>query len=125
MTAEGLFMQWCINPDLVDSQQTIPYLLQNAPGRKGDSDYTRDVYYWYYGTAVMFAQKGEAWKKWQSVIMPLLRDSQLPANHPCGGSWDTDSPSIDKWSNVGGKHYITTMNLMIMEVYIRHLGIFQ
>ncbi len=125
MTAEGLFMQWCINPDLVDSQQTIPYLLQNAPGKKGDSDYTRDVYYWYYGTAVMFAQKGEAWKKWQSVIMPLLRDSQLPANHPCAGSWDTESPSIDKWSNVGGKHYITTMNLMIMEVYIRHLGIFQ
>ena len=124
MTAEGLFMQWCINPDLVDSQ-TIPYLLQNAPGKKGDSDYRTDVYYWYYGTAVMFAQKGEAWKAWQSAIMPLLRETQLPADHPCAGSWDTEKPSIDKWSNIGGKHYITTMNLMIMEIYIRHLSIYQ
>lgn len=125
MTAEGLFMQWCINSDLVDSQQAIPYLLQNAPGRKGDSVYQTDVYYWYYGTAVMFAQKGEAWKTWQSAIMPLLRDSQLPADHPCAGSWDTEKPTIDKWSNIGGKHYITTMNLMIMEIYIRHLSIYQ
>lgn len=125
MTAEGLFMQWLINPDLVDSQQTIPYLLQNAPGRKGDSEYDTDVYYWYYGTAVMFAQKGEAWKTWQSAIMPLLQKTQLPPDHPCGGSWDTEKPTRDKWSNIGGKHYITTMNLMIMEIYIRHLSIYQ
>lgn len=125
MTAEGLFMQWCINPDLVDSQQTIPYLLQNAPGRKSDSVYDTDVYYWYYGTTVMFAQKGEAWKTWQSAIMPLLQKSQIPLDQPCGGSWDTEKPTRDKWSNIGGKHYITTMNLMIMEIYIRHLSIYQ
>ncbi len=125
MTAEGLFMQWCINPDLVDSQQTIPYLLQNAPGKNHDLEYDTDVYYWYYGTAVMFAQKGEAWKTWQSAIMPLLQRTQLPADHPCGGSWDTEKPTRDKWSNIGGKHYITTMNLMIMEIYIRHLSIYQ
>lgn len=125
MTAEGLFMQWCINPDLVDSQQTIPYLLQNAPGKKGDSDYNTDVYYWYYGTTVMFAQKGEAWKTWQSAIMPLLQKTQIPLDQPCGGSWDTEKPTRDKWSNIGGKHYITTMNLMIMEIYIRHLSIYQ
>ncbi len=125
MTAEGLFMQWCINPDLVDSQETIQYLLQNTPGKKGDSEYSSDVYYWYYATAVMFAQKGEAWKTWQSAIMPRLQNSQLPADHPCGGSWDVNSPSIDKWSHIGGKHYMTTMNLMIMEIYIRHLSIYQ
>ena len=125
MTAEGLFMQWCINPDLVDSQLTIPYLLQNAPGKNHDLEYDTDVYYWYYGTAVMFAQKGEAWKNWQSAIMPLLQKTQLPADHPCGGSWDTEKPTRDKWSNIGGKHYITTMNLMIMEIYIRHLSIYQ
>lgn len=125
MTAEGLFMQWCINPDLVDSHQTIPYLLENIPGRKGDSDYATDVYYWYYGTTVMFAQKGEAWKTWQSAIMPLLQKTQIPFDQPCGGSWDTEKPTRDKWSNIGGKHYITTMNLMIMEIYIRHLSIYQ
>ena len=125
MTAEGLFMQWCINPDLMDSQQNIQYLLQNTPGKKGDSKYSSDVYYWYYATAVMFAQKGEAWKTWQSAIMPRLQNSQLPEGHPCAGSWDVTKPSLDKWSHIGGKHYMTTMNLMIMEIYIRNLSIYQ
>lgn len=125
MTAEGLFIQWCINPDLLDTQQTIPYLLNNLPGLQDDSDYSRDVYYWYYGTAIMFVQKGQVWNKWQSAIMPLLKDTQLPQNDPFAGSWDTEKPTIDKWSNYGGRHYITTMNLMILEIYTRHLSIYQ
>lgn len=125
MTAEGLFIQWCINPDVVNTQQAIPYLLNNLPGLQDDSDYSRDVYYWYYGTAIMFVQKGDDWKKWQSAIMPLLKNSQLPQSNPFGGSWDTEKPTVDKWSNYGGRHYITTMNLMILEIYTRHLSIYQ
>lgn len=131
MTAEGLFIQKCIAPEKSISPQLISYLMENAPGRKNEDGYQRDVYYWYYATALQFAQGGDSWLQWQSMVMPYLRDSQMPINHPLGGSWSSyqisnkQKVNIDKWSNLGGRHYVTCMSLMIMEIYARHLTIYQ
>lgn len=129
MTAEGLFMQLCVNSDLVAPEETkdvIAYLLESAPeqGRKLENIYASDVYCWYYTTTFMFAQKGDAWRDWQSKIMNHLSKTQIKAGQPMAGSWDSEK-IFDKWSNEGGQHYLTTMNLMILEIYIRNLGLYK
>ncbi len=125
MTAEAAFMQWCINPAGADLKPSIEYILDNAPGDSEIDGYKRDVYYWYYASAIMFAQQGDAWNQWQGKVMPIIKDSQVSADSPLGGSWDVNNPSLDKWSHLGGRHYLTCMNLMILEIYTRHLSFYK
>jgi len=40
------------------------------------------------------------------------------------GSWDPISPVPDRWSVHAGRIYVTTMNLLNLEVYYRHLPIY-
>lgn len=79
------------------------------------------MYYNYYATQVMHHYGGELWDKWNSVMRDQLVDSQSKEGHE-KGSWYMDG---DHGAGVGGRVYCTCMAAMILEVYYRHLPIYQ
>jgi hypothetical protein len=107
------------NPDLL---RGADYIKANLP-RLSDID-TRDTYYWYYATQVMFQLKGDYWKAWSERLHPLLVNSQIPDGN-WAGSWDPGGRVPDCWGAHGGRIYVTTMNLLSLEVYYRHLPIYE
>jgi hypothetical protein len=85
--------------------------------------YSRDTYYWYYATQVMFHLRGDYWKAWSERLFPILINSQVTTG-PLTGSWDPRGRIRDRWGIEGGRLYVTTMNLLSLEVYFRHLPIY-
>ena len=125
MTAVGILMRmyagWTReNPDM---KSAADYLAQHLPA-VGDIDRPqRDTYYWYYATQVMFHMGGDHWKQWNEKLNPILVDNQVKSG-PQAGSWDPVQPVEDRWSKHAGRLYLTTMNLLSLEVYYRHLPIY-
>ncbi len=81
---------------------------------------TRNRYYEYYTTAVMYHAGGRAWQEWNGRMRGLLTDSQDPGDDPNHrhqkGSW---SPSGDVLGQAGGRLMITSLSLLTLEVYYR------
>ena len=120
MTAEGLLMRQYLGASRTDSSLLAgaAFLRQRTP--RGDA---RDVYYWYYGTQVMFHLQGEHWSEWNASLRDMLVDSQDKAGHDLG-SWSPVLPDKDAWGESGGRHYVTCLNLLMLEVYYRHLPLY-
>ena len=72
----------------------------------------------------MFHMGGEYWENWNRYLNPMLLSGQIK-NGPESGSWDPELPVPDRWSPHGGRIYVTTMNLLNLEVYYRHLPIYE
>jgi hypothetical protein len=72
----------------------------------------------------MFHMGGEHWQAWNDSLHPLLVDTQTPVG-PLAGSWNPNRPVPDKWGRYGGRLYITTLNLLSLEVYYRHLPLYE
>lgn len=100
------------------------YLMQNLPANGTRLNNERDTYYWYYATQVMFHMGGKFWEAWNERLHPLLVDSQITTG-PMAGSWDPRNPVPDRWAPHAGRIYVTTMNLLSLEVYYRHLPIYE
>ena len=135
MTSVGLLTNLYLGKDRShpDMQRGAKLLLQNKPSYNTSGERAnigtmtnpwRDTYYWYYGTQVMFHMKGEYWKEWNSVLHPTLLQTQTP-NGPLAGSWNPYHGMPDQWAELGGRFYVTTMNLLSLEVYYRHLPLFE
>ena len=126
MTAEGLLMRLYLGWSGTDAAVTegTDYLLENLPKLEADSGPERDAYYWYYATQVMFHVGGDYWSRWNASLRPLLETSQIQ-DGPFAGSWSPTAPKNDRWGHAGGRHYVTTMHLLMLEVYYRHLPLFQ
>lgn len=125
MTAVGMLMRmyggWRReNPDM---QSASRYLLNYKPAMGTPAAPARDAYYWYYATQVMFHMGGDTWEKWNGALTPLLLESQVK-DGVRKGSWDPYQPIEDEWSKHAGRMYVTTMNLLNLEVYYRHLPIY-
>lgn len=125
MTAVGLLMRlytgWSRdNPHLATGAE---YLLANPPAIGTRRDPHRDTYYWYYATQVLFHMGGDYWKAWNSQLHPLLIDSQEKTG-PMAGSWNPRTPVPDRWGPHCGRIYVTTLNLLSLEVYYRHLPLY-
>jgi hypothetical protein len=120
MTAEGLLMRQYLGAKR-DNAQLIAgsnYLRTRLP------DFgQRDAYYWYYATQVMFHMQGDHWNEWNNSLRDLLVTTQS-RDGAVSGSWDPARPSPDKWANGGGRHYLTCLNLLMLEVYYRHLPLY-
>lgn len=99
------------------------YLLKYPPQMGTPESPQRDAYYWYYATQVMFHMGGENWQQWNQALNPILLDSQVKEGSEAG-SWDPMKPVPDRWSAHAGRLYVTTMNLLNLEVYYRHLPIY-
>jgi hypothetical protein len=121
MTAEGLLMRQYLgfgrdNPrlragaDEIDRQ--LPDLAQ------------RDVYYWYYATQVMYHMQGSHWEHWNGRLREILTSTQS-RDPGVAGSWSPTAPTPDRWGAAGGRVYETCMHLLMLEVYYRHLPLYQ
>ena len=84
----------------------------------------RNAYYWYYGTQIMFQMQGRYWQDWNARLRPLLLESQTTSGE-LAGSWDPVYPLPDRYGYMVGRLYVTTLHLLVLEVYYRHLPIYQ
>jgi hypothetical protein len=132
MTAEGLlcrmYLGW--SPDDERLRNGVEYLLAEYPPLWDN----RDVYYWYYGTQLMFHMEGDYWKQWNALLRDKLVERQEKTG-PERGSWFPNSTGVnangdevggDTWSLVGrgGRLYVTCFSLYMLEVYYRHLPLY-
>ena len=99
------------------------YLLQSQlPG--DTSPQVRDTYYWYYATQVLKFVDGQRWNQWNNLLRPMLIRSQEKSGD-LAGSWNPYRPVPDRWGGFGGRLYVTTMNLLSLEVRHRMLPLYQ
>jgi len=124
MTSVGLLMRLYTGWSRDDQRlrDGAEYLLQNLPTEIDRRK--RDTYYWYYATQVLRHVGGETWERWNAELHPLLVRSQLKQG-PLAGSWHPYRPVPDIWArNGGGRLYLTTMNLLSLEVDYRLLPLY-
>lgn len=125
MTAVGLLMRIYSGWDRSD-----PRLLAGADyllNTKLPADTTpqlRDTYYWYYATQVLKHIDGPRWERWNNRLRPLLIRSQEKSGD-LAGSWHPYRPVPDRWGKFGGRIYVTTMNLLSLEVRHRMLPLYK
>lgn len=120
MTAEGLLMRQYLGSKRDDAQLIAgANFLQTRLPDFGQ----RDSYYWYYATQVMFHMQGEHWNAWNHSLRDSLVETQTQ-DGAFSGSWDPVRPTPEKWSSAGGRHYVTCLNLLMLEVYYRHLPLY-
>ena len=117
MTAEGLLMRQYLGAKRSDVALTAGanYLKARLP-REAE----QDAYYWYYATQVMFHMQGEHWAEWNASLRDMLIRMQSK-EVATEGSW---APDDAKWGKSGGRHYTTCLNLLMLEVYYRHLPLY-
>ncbi len=80
-----------------------------------------NMYYNYYATQVARHWEGDVWKKWNDQMHDWLVNSQVKQGHEAG-SWYFRG---DGHGDRGGRHYITSMATMMLEVYYRHMPIYR
>ncbi len=80
-----------------------------------------NIYFDYYATQVLHHWGGEPWTKWNNVMREYLVQSQEKSGN-AAGSW---KPGAGHDDASGGRHYRTCMSVMTLEVYYRHLPIYQ
>lgn len=70
-----------------------------------------DFYYWHQGTLAAHLVGGPWSGAWDKAVVSALVASQRPQG--CGaGSWEPDDP----WGTVGGRVYLTAMNVQTLEI---------
>jgi hypothetical protein len=118
MTAEGLLCLQFMQIDRNDPRMRrgADYLLQHLPQRSQKNT----SYYWYYATQVMYHMQGQYWKTWNDQLRDQLVETQVKSGH-MAGTW---TPR-DRWEKRGGRVYSTAMKLLMLEVYYRHLPLYQ
>ena len=107
------------DPRLADGAD---YLMENLPS--DESINVRDTYYWYYGTQVMRHIGGRHWDAWYNRLHPMLVRTQVKDGQ-LAGSWDPLNPVPDRWGAQAGRLYVTTMNLLSLEVDYRLLPLYE
>ncbi len=80
-----------------------------------------DIYYNYYATQVMHHLGGTKWDRWNKIMRDSLVERQVKNGHE-QGSWD-----FVKQKNIasGGRLTTTALATMILEVYYRHMPLYQ
>ena len=93
-------------------QRGVGYLSKWGPSED-------DMYYNYYATQVLFHWGGRAWEPWNHRMHAFLVSTQATAGHEAG-SWHFGHSRND----VGGRLFNTAMGAMILEVYYRHMPLY-
>jgi hypothetical protein len=117
MTAEGLLCHQYLGASRSDArlQAGADFLLKHVPKDRRDTSYC-----WYYGTQVMYHMQGQYWQEWNAAMKETLLSTQHQSgNHT--GSWDPQ----DKYEDSGGRLYSTALRVLMLEVYYRHLPLYQ
>ena len=117
MTAEGLLCMQYLGADRSHPQLQAgaAYLLKNLPKQGRENSY-----FWYYGTQVMYHLQGDYWPQWNAALRDLLVQSQRK-DGPLAGTWDP----VDGWEREAGRIYATSLRLLMLSVYYRHLPLYR
>ena len=118
MTAEGLLCLQFMHVNRNDPRMLAgaDYLLKHLP----DVKQSRTSYYWYYATQVMYHMQGKYWETWNERLPEVLVKSQVK-NGKFAGTWEPR----DQWEKRGGRIFATAMKLLMLEVYYRHLPLYE
>ncbi len=114
-TAIGLLIRMYTGWDHYDPRlrRGVTYLAQEGPSKT-------DMYFNYYATQVMHHYGGPQWRPWNEEMRDYLVRTQASAGHE-RGSWFFADPHGGK----GGRLYTTAMCTMILEVYYRHMPLYE
>ncbi|MCA9103471.1 MAG: terpene cyclase/mutase family protein [Planctomycetales bacterium] len=82
-----------------------------------------NMYFNYYSTQVLHQLGGSRWNAWNRKMRDQLVETQQQEGHE-RGSWFV-AGGDDEGATTGGRLYITTMNIMTLEVYYRYLPIYR
>jgi hypothetical protein len=117
MTAQGLLCLQYLGTRRDDPRMRAgtDYLLAHLPQATGDTSY-----YWYHANQVMYHMQGKHWKAWNDRLRDLLVSTQS-ARAGLAGSWDP----VDAREKPGGRLYATAIRVLMLEVYYRHLPLYQ
>lgn len=118
MTAEALLCRQYLGWQQHDERliSGVQYLLDHPIQWRQENSY-----YWYYATQVMHHMQGDYWKEWNKVMRVELPAHQVKEGRE-KGSW---SPERDRWGVYGGRLFNTCMHVFMLEVYYRHLPIYE
>ena len=126
VTAEGLLCRQYLgwpqrDPRLVEGLELL--MAENPlPVDLLEEDTTmKDVYAWYYITQVAHHMEGESWRRWNERLREVLPRGQVAKEGKHRGSWD---PSLDKWGSIGGRLFVTSFYVYMLETYYRHLPLY-
>jgi hypothetical protein len=64
--------------------------------------------------------QGDYWTAWNAKLRDQLVSSQIK-DGPVAGTWDPHDP----WEQSGGRLYATSLRLLMLETYYRHLPLYQ
>jgi hypothetical protein len=124
LTAVGLLCRYYLNgwgPNSAGMRDGVAYLLNAQPPAK---DQPFDMYYYYYATQVAHFREGDEWHKdWNPKMRDMLVGKQVKsATKPAvDGSWDPDA----EWIGPNcGRMGTTAMAVLTLEVYYRHLPLY-
>ncbi len=121
LTAAGLLTRQYLgrskdDPDLLAG---CKYLMQNLPPESGDK--LGHIYYYYYATQVLHHMEGSDFDLWNYRMREHLIRMQEKDGHKAG-SWN---PEGTNYGDRGGRLYSTSMALMTLQVYYRHLPMYR
>jgi len=124
VTAEGLLCRQYLgwpqrDPRLVEGLELL--MAENPlPVDLEEDTTTKDVYAWYYITQVAHHMEGDAWRRWNDRLREVLpRGQVVKGKHR--GSWD---PALDRWGHIGGRLFVTSFYVCMLETYYRHLPLY-
>jgi hypothetical protein len=95
----------------------VEWLSNQGPSLGNDAN----MYYNYYGTQVCRQYGDEVWEKWNGKMRDFLVNSQSK-DMPAQGSWYFAG---GHGAEAGGRLYNTSLATMVLEVYYRHMPIYQ
>lgn len=95
-------------------------LAEILPAYAVSGQITRDCYLWYYASQVLVHTGGESWDRWYTALVDVLQERQEKEGLLVG-SWPPMGPVPDRWGRYGGRIYVTTLQLLTLEVPYRHL----
>jgi hypothetical protein len=123
MSAVGLLCRQYLQswgPQNIKMINGVKNNIETAP--PPDTGAPNNMYYYYYATQVMHHFGGKSWDRWNAKMRESLVRSQDKSNNPMlRGSWD---PTGDSHSAVGGRLMQTSLCLLTLEVYYRHLPLY-
>lgn len=114
-----MYMDW--KKDHPTLEKAVANLGAMGPDTRVKQETEADMYYNYYATQVMRHYGGQPWEKWNGVMRDFLIENQVKEGY-AGGSWYF---SHGHASEAGGRLYSTSMAVMTLEVYYRHLPLYK
>ena len=132
MTATGLLCREYLgwerdNPALERGAQTLTlpeFLVRFPQSKEEEKAFYSNVYGWY-STSMALKHLGpydKYWRRWNAALSAELPKRQEPKTSKEAGSWN---PKYDEYNFGGGRLYVTTLSILCLEVYYRHLAIYR